>query len=858
MANDLLRRRQEQMFPKLSDSQLERMGRYGTRTLTRAGEILAELGARPPGLFVVLEGSLEVLAPPAGISDSAPGYELLYLLMPGDFSGEISGLRGTPGLVRLCVREAGAVLLIDPAQLQRIVQADADLSELLMRAFILRRMALIDSGRSEVLLLGSDHSADTLRLREFLTRNASPFVNVDSEHDAEAQALLERFHLRSEDVPVVICRSGALLRNPTNSQLAERLGLNALPADERVHDLLIIGAGPAGLAAAVYAASEGLDVRIVEAFAPGGQAGTSSRIENYLGFPTGISGAALAGRALSQAQKFGAQLSVAWSAVELHCESWPYSVDMADGRSIRSRTILIATGAQYRTPDIPGLPRFLGRGIYYAATHLEAALCADEDAIVVGGGNSAGQAAVFLAGSCRRVHMLVRSDGLAESMSHYLIRRIETTPNISVYTRTQLVALDGSDRLERVSWERRDSAPEMRELRHVFLMTGAQPNTHWLEGCVALDDHGFVKTGPDLREGELADARWSLARPPYLIETSVRAVFAAGDVRAASVKRIASAVGEGSICVQFVHQALREPANAGNLHAIPSPTEEISMTQHTHQTAPTQFVDAAEVRFAYRRFGKTDGVPLVFNMHFTGTMDHWDPLVTDGLAATREVILFNNAGISSSSGEVPTTVEGMAANAAAFIKALGLTQVDLLGFSIGGTVTQALTLAEPQLVRRLVLVGTGPRGGEGMATFTPEAQRIFGASYAEPDLLWQHVHFDATETSQAAGAAFLKRFRLRRENRDPEVNEKVAPAQSEALSKWGAPREKPYEYLNAIQQPTLVINGDHDVIVYTINSYILQQNIPNAQLILYPDASHGALYQYPERFVRHVSMFLSE
>jgi pimeloyl-ACP methyl ester carboxylesterase len=282
------------------------------------------------------------------------------------------------------------------------------------------------------------------------------------------------------------------------------------------------------------------------------------------------------------------------------------------------------------------------------------------------------------------------------------------------------------------------------------------------------------------------------------------------------------------------------------------------MTTYTHQTAPTQFVEANGIRFAYRRFGKSGVVPLVFNMHFTGTMDYWDPLVTDGLGATREVILFDNAGISSSSGEVPTTVEGMAANAAAFIKALGLKQVDLLGFSIGGTVAQALTLAEPQLVRRLVLVGTGPRGGEGMATFTPEAQQIFGASYAEPDLLWQHVHFDATETSQAAGAAFLKRFRLRRENRDPEVNEKVAPAQSEALSKWGAPREKAYEYLNAIQQPTLVINGDHDVIVYTINSYILQQNIPNAQLILYPDASHGALYQYPERFVRHVSDFLSE
>jgi pimeloyl-ACP methyl ester carboxylesterase len=282
------------------------------------------------------------------------------------------------------------------------------------------------------------------------------------------------------------------------------------------------------------------------------------------------------------------------------------------------------------------------------------------------------------------------------------------------------------------------------------------------------------------------------------------------------------------------------------------------MTLHTHQTAPTQYVEARGIRFAYRRLGKAGGAPLVLFMHFTGTMDHWDPAVTDGLARDREVILFDNAGISSSSGEVPTTIEGMASDAATFIKALGWKQVDLLGFSIGGTVTQALTLAEPRLVRRLVLVGTGPRSGEGMATLTPEAQAIFGKSYASPDELWQHVHFDTTETSQAAGAAFLKRFRLRRETRDPEVNGKVAPAQIEALSKWGAPRENPYDYLNAIRQPTLVINGDHDVIIYTINSYILQQNIPNAQLILYPDASHGSLYQYPERFVRHVSMFLSE
>ena len=318
----------------------------------------------------------------------------------------------------------------------------------------------------------------------------------------------------------------------------------------------------------MYAASEGLDVRIVDTFAPGGQAGTSSRIENYLGFPTGISGAALAGRALSQAQKFGAQLSVAWQAARLHCDHWPYSVDIADGPSIRSKAILIASGAQYRMPDVANLSRFLGRGVYYAATHLEATLCAAEDVVVVGGGNSAGQAAVFLAGSCRHVHMLVRSDGLAESMSQYLIRRIQDTPNITLHTRTQLTALEGSDRLERVSWMHRDGEPVAPDLRHVFLMTGAQPHTRWLQGCVVLDDHGFVKTGPDLGKEQLADAHWNLPRPPYLLESSVPGVFAAGDVRAGSVKRIASAVGEGSICVQFVHRVLREVAAAGNQPTI--------------------------------------------------------------------------------------------------------------------------------------------------------------------------------------------------------------------------------------------------------------------------------------------------
>jgi pimeloyl-ACP methyl ester carboxylesterase len=278
---------------------------------------------------------------------------------------------------------------------------------------------------------------------------------------------------------------------------------------------------------------------------------------------------------------------------------------------------------------------------------------------------------------------------------------------------------------------------------------------------------------------------------------------------------------------------------------------------HSHQTAPTQFVEANGVSFAYRRFGKPGGVPLVFNMHFTGTMDHWDPLVTDGLAATREVILFDNAGISSTSGEVPNSVEEMAANAAAFIKALGLAKVDVLGFSLGGFVAQELTLANPALVRRLVLLGTGPRGGEGMATLTPEALAVFGATYPNPDELWLGVFFTPTEASQAAGRAFLERFRLRQQGRDPEVNEKVAPAQIAAIGKWGVPRWGAFDYLRKIMHPTLVVNGSHDVIIYSQNSVILQRNLPNAQLILYPDSNHGSQYQYPALFVADVTRFLA-
>jgi len=281
------------------------------------------------------------------------------------------------------------------------------------------------------------------------------------------------------------------------------------------------------------------------------------------------------------------------------------------------------------------------------------------------------------------------------------------------------------------------------------------------------------------------------------------------------------------------------------------------MATHTHQTAPTQFVEANGIRFAYRRFGKTGGVPLVFNQHYTGIMDHWDPAVTDGLANEREVILFNNAGVSSSSGEVPATFRDMGANAIAFIEALGLTKVDAFGFSIGGFVAQEITLQAPDLVRRLMLLGTGPRSGEGMDGGTPEGNRIFGSTYDPPDNLWLSVFFTPSPTSQAAGHDFLKRFRLRSKDRDPEVNDKVAPAQRAAIAKWTAPREHPYDYLKTIKQPTLVVSGSTDVIIYTVNSFILQQNLPNAKLIIYPDSAHGSHHQYPELFVRDVSMFLS-
>jgi thioredoxin reductase (NADPH) len=555
--NELLRTRRGQMFPKLTAAQIARLEHHGERRPTHAGEILFDTGDRPRSFFVVIEGDIELLI------TRKSGYELFNTLIPGDFTGELNALRGSAGVVRARAGHDGTLLAIDIERLRTIVQTDAELSELFMRAFILRRMGLLSEPSCDVVLVGSGHSADTLRLSEFLTRNAVPFATLDVNTDADAQTVLERFHVPAEDVPVVICRGQRVLKNPSNFEVATCLSVNPPVDESQVHDLLIVGAGPAGLAAAVYGASEGLDVRLVETTAPGGQAGTSSKIENYLGFPTGISGLALAGRALTQAQKFGATLSVASQAVALHCQRRPYVLDLAEGGSVRANIVLIASGAQYRALEIENLSRFLGAGIYYAATNLEARLCTNEEIVIVGGGNSAGQAAVFLAGFCNQVHILVRSDGLAESMSRYLIRRIEESPNITVHAHTQVVALEGERELRRITWRRgTDGTEEQHEIAHVFLMTGAVPNTRWLKGCVALDDRGFVRTGPDLRPEELSAANWPLARHPYLLETNLPGVFAAGDVRCGSVKRVAAAVGEGSSCVQFVHRALRELSEA--------------------------------------------------------------------------------------------------------------------------------------------------------------------------------------------------------------------------------------------------------------------------------------------------------
>jgi thioredoxin reductase (NADPH) len=545
--------RVDQVFPTLTSEQIARVAAHGHVRRVQRGEVLLEPGDPNPRFFVVTAGHIEVVKP----SDATE--EPVTIHRRGQFTGEVSMLSRRRGFVRMRAGEAGEVIELDREQLLTLVQVDSELSEILMRAFILRRVEMIAHGFGDVVLVGSTHAPGTLRVKEFLTRNDHPYSYIDLDRDAGVQDLLDRFHVAVADVPVLICRGEVVLRNPTNEQIADCLGFNDAIDHTQVRDLVIVGAGPSGLAAAVYGASEGLDVLVLEANAPGGQAGLSSRIENYLGFPTGISGQELAARAYTQAQKFGAQLIIAKGARQLACDRKPYAIEIDDGPRVPARTVIIATGAEYRRPSLENLSQFEGAGVYYCATFVEAQVCRGDDVVVVGGGNSAGQAAVFLAQTAKRVHMLVRSNGLAESMSRYLIRRIEQSPAIVLRTCTNLVALEGSDHLERVRWRDDESGSiETHHIKHVFVMTGAVPSTDWLQGCVVLDAKGFIKTGPDLSHDDLAAAHWPLARPPYLLETSRPGVFAVGDVRGGNIKRVASAVGEGSIAVAFVHQVLHE------------------------------------------------------------------------------------------------------------------------------------------------------------------------------------------------------------------------------------------------------------------------------------------------------------
>jgi len=545
--------RTDRIFPILTPQQVARIAAHGSMRPIRRGEILVEPGDQAVPFFVIAAGQIEIVRP-SGTTET-----LVALQGPGQFTGEVNMLSGRRSLIRARATEPGELIELDHDNLMALVQTDPELSEILMRAFILRRVELIAQGIGDVVLVGSVHCAGTLRVKEFLTRNGHPYTYIDLDREADVQELLDRFHVGDGDVPFLICRGELVLRNPTNEQIADCLGFNDAIDPTQIRDVVIIGAGPSGLAAAVYAASEGLDVLVLESSSPGGQAGSSSKIENYLGFPTGISGQELAARAFTQAQKFGAQLMVAKGARRLACVRKPYAIEIDNSPRVPARTVIIATGAEYRKLSLPNLSQFVGAGVYYAATFIESQMCGGEEVVVVGGGNSAGQDAVFLAQTARRIHMLVRSDGLAESMSRYLIRRVEQNPSIVLRTHTEVTALEGSNHLERVSWQDSETGNvETHNVRHLFVMTGASPSTRWLDGCLALDAKGFIKTGPDLSQEDLAAAGWPLARAPYLLETSLPGVFAVGDVRGGNIKRVASAVGEGSIAVAFVHQVLHE------------------------------------------------------------------------------------------------------------------------------------------------------------------------------------------------------------------------------------------------------------------------------------------------------------
>jgi thioredoxin reductase (NADPH) len=543
--------RHEQTFPTLTPHEIERMRRFGETRAYRSGEALFETGKVGPGMFVVLSGHVAITQRD-GLGHVTPVIDQ----GEGQFVAEIGQLSGRVALVDGHAEGDVEALLIPPDQLRALLVAEAELGERIMRALILRRVSLIQGGVGGPVLIGPGSLGDTARLQNFLARNGQPHHVLDPATDKDAADLVARYSASRADLPLVVCPDGTVLRNPSETELALAVGMITNHAHDKLYDVAVVGGGPAGLATAVYAASEGLSVAVFDARAFGGQAGASARIENYLGFPTGISGQALAGRAYNQAQKFGAEMLIPVSVRSLDCsqDDGAFALATECGQSLRAKSIVVASGARYRRPEIENLGAFDGRGVWYWASPIEAKLCAGQDVVLVGGGNSAGQAAVFLSGHARKVYMIIRGGGLGASMSRYLIERIEAASNIELIFNAEVVAVEGSEDglLERVRWKSR-LGPEQHHLdvRNLFLFVGADPATHWLDGCgVTLDRAGFVVTG--LQSGQHP------GRPVPTLETSVPGVFAVGDVRSGSVKRVGGAIGEGAQVVAALHKFLAD------------------------------------------------------------------------------------------------------------------------------------------------------------------------------------------------------------------------------------------------------------------------------------------------------------
>lgn len=543
--------RHEQTFPALTAQEIARMRRFGEVRHYKNGEMLFETGEPGPGMFVILSGHVAIIQRD-GLGHVTPVIDQ----GPGQFLAEIGQLSGRVALVDGHAEGDVETLLIPPERLRALLVAEADLGERIMRALILRRVSLIQGGAGGPVLIGPSHSAGVVRLQSFLTRNGYPHHLLDPAGDGDAAELIARYSPSPADWPLVVAPDGAVLRNPSESELARAMGMLRSLAKDKVYDVAVVGSGPAGLSTAVYAASEGLDVAVCDARAFGGQAGASARIENYLGFPTGISGLALTARAYNQAQKFGAEMMIPVTALDCSRDDGTFGLKLDDGEVLRARSIVVASGARYRRPEITSLADFEGRGVWYWASPIEARLCVEQEVVLVGGGNSAGQAAVFLSGHARKVNMVIRGGGLGASMSRYLIERIEATANIELLFNTEVVALEGTPdvSLERVRWRSRLGGDEIAaDIRNLFLFVGADPATNWLNGCgVMVDRGGLVVTGAQCQKSE--------GQSVSMLETSVPGVFAVGDVRSGSVKRVGGAIGEGAQVVAALHGFLGDSA----------------------------------------------------------------------------------------------------------------------------------------------------------------------------------------------------------------------------------------------------------------------------------------------------------